>query len=112
MALPARFLLLWGRPRHGWLLMWLLEMLTTLPAAMNKVEAVYLEFMPGVIRYSMHVPFQQTCKIMYNLLQTSLHWGPMVEYSSFSPTRSHQILMAVTLSNSLLFIIRLGVLFY
>ena len=50
------------------MLLWLLEDLTPLPVAVDKVEAVYLEFMPGVLRDGLHVPFQHACKIVYDLL--------------------------------------------
>jgi hypothetical protein len=46
------------------LLLCLLEELTPQPVAVDKVEAVYLEFMPGVLRDAMHVPFQQARKIV------------------------------------------------
>lgn len=39
-----------------------------LPVAVDKVEAVYLEFMPGVLRDALHVPFKQARKIVYDLL--------------------------------------------
>ena len=42
--------------------------MTALPVAVDKVEAVYLEFMPGVLRDALHVPFQQACKIVDDLL--------------------------------------------
>ena len=49
-------------------MLWLLEELTPLPVAVDKVEAVYLEFMPGVLWDALHVPFQQACKIVNNFL--------------------------------------------
>jgi len=34
----------------------------------DKVEAVYLEFVPGVLRDALHVPFQQARKVVHYLL--------------------------------------------
>ena len=66
--MPERLLLLWDGPSHGWLLLWLLEELILLPVAVDKIEAVNLEFIPGVLWDALHVPFQQARKIVYDLL--------------------------------------------
>ena len=63
-----RLLLLWGCPSHGRLLLRLLEELILLLLAVDKIEAVDLEFMAGVLWDVLHVPFQQAHKIVYDLL--------------------------------------------